>query len=351
MKNYFITFYIQYPYYLPHVLPIAKKLKKYQKSILFVLSNKNTNNFIEDTLNKEEIEFTYGEDRLEEVDSKILFFLNHYEPVQTKSIIVFMAHAIGTKKCSFDSMIFIADIVFTEGDYRFDGLNQKYPQFKDKIYKIGYSKLDPIKQYNNKKISLLENMILDPNKKTILYAPTFYPSSITKMSKSFPLDFKDCNIIVKPHYLSLNRKKYKSQVDMFHKWDKSSNVYICNQKDYDLIPFLAISDILISDESSAVFEFAALNKPVILNRFIKLRLSYMLFPRKLFKRLDQGMDIYRNIGPNPKSYKQMRLDINEELKNSSKYEKIRVEYNKKIVGIVDGDVSKRAVDILLAKSK
>jgi hypothetical protein len=47
----------------------------------------------------------------------------------------------------------------------------------------------------------------------------------------------------------------------------------------------------------------------------------------------------------------MRLDINEELKNSSKYEKIRVEYNKKIVGIVDGDVSKRAVDILLAKSK
>ena len=77
----------------------------------------------------------------------------------------------------------------------------------------------------------------------------------------------------------------------------------------------------------------------------------MLFPRKLFKRLDQGMDIYRNIGPNPKSYKQMRLDINEELKNSSKYEKIRVEYNKKIVGIVDGDVSKRAVDILLAKSK
>jgi CDP-glycerol glycerophosphotransferase (TagB/SpsB family) len=351
LKNYFITFYIQYPYYLPHVLPIAKKLKKYQKSILFVLSNKNTNNFIEDTLNKEEIEFTYGEDRLKEVDSKILFFLNHYEPVHTKSIIVFMAHAIGTKKCSFDSMIFIADIVFTEGDYRFNGLNQKYPQFKDKIYKIGYSKLDPIKQYNNKRISLLENMSLDPNKKTILYAPTFYPSSITKMSKSFPLDFKNCNIIVKPHYLSLNRKKYKSQVDMFHKWDKSSNIYICNQKDYDLIPFLAISDILISDESSAVFEFAALNKPVILNRFIKLRLSYMLFPQKLFKRLDQGMDIYRNIGPNPKSYKQMRLDINEELKNSSKYEKIRVEYNKKIVGIVDGDVSKRAVDILLAKSK
>ena len=346
MKNYFITFYIEYPYYLPHVLPIVSRLKEKNKSLLFVLSARNINDFVEDILKKEKIDFVYGEERLQEINSKYFFFLNHNDATNLKGEILFMGHAIGTKKCAFDSMIFVADKIFVEGDYRYEGLRAKFPKFKDKIYKVGYSKLDFITKYNNKREIILNKFNLNPSKKTILYAPTFYPSSIEKMSKNFPADFKEYNIIVKPHYLSLNRKRYKAHQKRFAFWSKFDNIYICGQKDYDLTPFLAISDLLISDESSAVFEFSALNKPVILNRFLKLRLSYYLFPKKLQKRLDSGMDIYRNIGPNPKNYKEMVKEVKNEFDNPKRYEKIRLTNNKKVVGVVDGNVSQRVVEIL-----
>ena len=49
--------------------------------------------------------------------------------------------------------------------------------------------------------------------------------------------------------------------------------------------------LLISDESSVIFEFAALDKPVICNRFIHLRLSYRLFGRYKFnKRMESAMN-------------------------------------------------------------
>ena len=347
MKNYFITFYIEYPYYLPHVLPIVSKIKERNKSVLFVLSTRNMNDFVEDILKNEHIDFIYDEKRLKEINSEFFFFLNGYDTTDLKGKILFMGHAIGTKKCAFDSMVPVSNLVFVEGEYRYNTLRTKFPEFKEKFQKVGYSKLDFIANYNDKREEILEKFNLDPSKKTILYAPTFYPSSIEKMDKNFPSDLADYNIIVKPHYLSLNRKRYKAHQKLFASWSKFDNIYICDQNDYDLTPFLSISDLLISDESSAVFEFATLNKPVILNRFLKLRFSYYLFPKKLQKRLDSGMDIYRNIGPNPKNYKEMLKEIKNEFDNPTRYEKIRLTNTKNIAGVTDGKVSQRIVNLLL----
>ena len=140
MKNYFITFYIEYPYYLPHALPIVNELKKQNKQVLFVLSKRNINSFVDDVLTIEGIDFVYGQERLHEIESKFLFFFNHYDALDLKGKIIFMAHAIGTKKCAFETMISIADVVFVEGDYRYEGLREKFPQYCDKVEKVGYSK-------------------------------------------------------------------------------------------------------------------------------------------------------------------------------------------------------------------
>ena len=67
-----------------------------------------------------------------------------------------------------------------------------YPN--DVFVNVGFCKLDPI--INEEEDGLCyENLRLDETKKTILYAPTFYPSSIEKFSKNFPSDFKNYNII------------------------------------------------------------------------------------------------------------------------------------------------------------
>ena len=133
---------------------------------------------------------------------------------------------------------------------------------------------------------------------------------------------------------------------MFKQWSRHSNVYVAGVEDFDLTPFMAVSDLMISDESSAIFEFTALNKPVILNRFLKLRLSYYLFPDKLKKRMDSGMDSYRNIGPNPDTYKEMVAFAREELDNPQRYEEIRKKYAAALTGNTDGKVSERIVDFM-----
>ena len=119
------------------------------------------------------------------------------------------------------------------------------------------------------------------------------------MADDFPAEFKDCNIIVKPHYLTYERNKYKKQLQKFKKWEEYSNCKVMPLSEYNLVPFLAIADVMISDESSAMFEFAGLNKPVISNRYFKLRWSYYLMPWKLNKRIDHSKDFYRKNLKNP----------------------------------------------------
>ena len=166
------------------------------------------------------------------------------------------------------------------------------------------------------------------------------------MSDEFPNDFKDYNIIIKPHYLSLSRNKYKGQIIKFDKWKCYKNCQVFGVDEYNLVPFLAISDVMISDESSAIFEFTALNKPVILNRFLKLRWSYYLNPRKFLKRMDSGIDSYRQIGDNAKDYKEMVTFVHQNLDNMNKLEKIRKKFTQDLCGIVDGNSSKRIIDEL-----
>ena len=171
------------------------------------------------------------------------------------------------------------------------------------------------------------------------------------MSDKFPQDFQEFNLIIKPHYMSLSRTRYKGQQKKFHIWQKYPNCTVCGVDEYSLIPFLSMADVMISDESSAIFEFTALDKPVILNRFLKLRWSYYLNPKKLLKRLDPNIEIYRKIGDNAKNYKEMVTMVKKNSKNPEKFKEIRAKYSKAICGEVDGKVSQKIVDFLESYEK
>ncbi|MDQ7086188.1 MAG: CDP-glycerol glycerophosphotransferase family protein [Sulfurovum sp.] len=112
------------------------------------------------------------------------------------------------------------------------------------------------------------------------------------------------------------------------------------------LSIILMADIMISDESSAIFEFASLNKPVIINRFLTLRWSYYLNPKKILKRMDKGMNNYKKIGTNPSSYKEMIEATHRALKDKSTFEVQRLEMVKDICGLVDGQASMRITKVI-----
>ncbi|MBN2598685.1 MAG: CDP-glycerol glycerophosphotransferase family protein [Marinifilaceae bacterium] len=355
--EYFVVFYTEHLYYIPQYLPVARELEKRGLSYLFVIKESgkrdifDQNQIIRNVCEKEALPFQIGEDGLDNANVEYLIcggdqYPETKIPHRQNALII---HGIGTKVSAFTEEKNRYNIRFVEGDFRLRRLNELFPNEKVIWENVGFSKLDDVFRYTEEdKTELLSKMGLDPKKQTLLYAPTFYPSSIEKMSEKFPADFEEFNIIIKPHYFSYLRKRYKAQREKFEKWLKYNNVYFAGFEDYNIAPFFAVADLLISDESSVVFEFAALDKPVICNRFIHLRLSYRLFGRYKFnKRMENAMNRFRDIGENVWSYKKLRTAVEEGLKNPEVNNEKRKEYTKEIIGPVDGKVSVRMVDLLV----
>ena len=348
MKDYFALFYVAYPYYFPHFLPISDELIKRGYRVHYILSDKQNSTLMEEIAQKNGLDYSFGEERLFEIKSDFIFFANPYEKAEElKAKTLFLEHGIGTKSTGFYHIIEYIDTYLVEGTYKYKRLVELYPSHKEKLKMVGFSKFDAIVNISeSEKSALFKKYHLDPSKKTILYAPTFFPSSIEKMHDDFPQDFKACNIIIKAHYLSYERGRYKKQREKFAHWDSFDNCTVVGVEEYNLVPFFTIADILISDESSAMFEFSSLNKPVISNRYFKLRWSYYLLPWKLKKRIDSKKDKYRNILDNAYSYHDTLTLTKEALANPHKLEDKRKAFAEEICGQIDGKVSSRIVDIL-----
>ncbi|RLA82854.1 MAG: hypothetical protein DRG78_06035 [Epsilonproteobacteria bacterium] len=346
-----IYFYVAYPYYFPHFLPISKIFNSYKHKVTYILSDKQNSKNMEDIAKENNLEYMFGEDNIMDNKADIIFFANPSQIAkEIDAVTVFLEHGIGTKSTSFYKTIEYFDIYITEGEQKNNTLKTLYPQYEYKLANVGFSKFDEIVNFTQEdKEQLFDKYNLDKNKKTILYAPTFFPSSIEKMADNFPEEFKECNIIVKPHYLTYERKQYKKQLDKFDKWKSYDNCVVVPLSEYNLVPFLAISDVMISDESSAMFEFAALNKPVVSNRYFKLRWSYYLMPWKLAKRIDKSKDFYRTILDNANNYKETIIYAKEALDNPTKLEDKRLKFSKDLCGNIDGKVSNRIYDVVMNK--
>jgi len=354
--DFFAVFKVDYLYYIPQFLPVAKEMQERGLNFLFILPEKKKRDIIPtldlaiETCEKHNIVYQIGEDKNSYTTANYLISGANSFPETSiayeKSILI--VHGVGTKSGYFTEEQNKYDIRFIEGEFRFNKIKELYPEYNGVLENVGFSKLDDVLNMSQKeKDSLVSELGLDTNKKTILYAPTFFPSSIEKMSKNFPKEFSEYNIIIKPHFFSYLRAKYKAQRKRLEHWAKASNVYVAGIKDYNLAPFFAIADIMISDESSAIFEFAALDKPVICNRFIYLRWTYRLFKSKLANKMDANMNQFRNIGENVSAYKDLKDTVKKELANPQNKHDIREKYTKQVIGPTDGKVAIRMVDTLM----
>jgi hypothetical protein len=351
ITKYFAIFYVSALYYLPHFLPVADEMKKRGLPHAWIFSDKS--NLISNQI-AQDLGLNLINGTLEGPEACADFFIfgNSYDKLASvPGVSVLIYHGIGTKACYYDRDLSGFQIRFVEGVYRKGELDSRSPDSSQERPVVGFSKLDPavfFSRVDREKIIL--TLGLDPSFRTVLYSPTYYPSSIELMNPRFPDDLADLNLIIKPHQFSY-MPKYKKQMRVLEAWKKCPNVYLAKPEDFSLLPFFAVSDAMISDESSAIFEYAALGKPVIRNRFVKLRLSYRLFPWKFKKRMDADIERYSLVAREAHGYREMIKLIREALDNPVPSKDDITRYSQELLGDVDGNVSVRIVDYLVSYKK
>lgn len=128
---------------------------------------------------------------------------------------------------------------------------------------------------------------LVPTKKTVLYLPTHGDlSSIGLLSVSLAKLTPTYNIVVKLHYFTVEEEK--EHVSAL----RQAGVLLVTD-DVDLLPLLSVADVVISDNSSAIFDAVLADKPVVVTDFLSdeyLDVSHKML-REL-RRTQQGASTY-----------------------------------------------------------
>ncbi|NOZ04457.1 MAG: hypothetical protein GXO92_07640 [FCB group bacterium] len=215
--------------------------------------------------------------------------------VKDSTLVCMIYHGIGVKPSYWRDNHPRLDLRFVEGPYRERQLREN--GVGTDLVVVGFAKLDPI--FNGKipdQQYLLREMGLDVEKKTILYAPTFYPSSLERFKTHLAEQTKGYNLIIKLHMWSYFLDKFGGiSLKAQRKWakklaEKYDHIYLVPPSEYNIVPLYKAADILLTEASSTIYEMMALNKPVIVSRFYRLRPSHRLFHYRLYrKRLDWKM--------------------------------------------------------------
>jgi CDP-glycerol glycerophosphotransferase (TagB/SpsB family) len=133
---------------------------------------------------------------------------------------------------------------------------------------IGFPKADSLVDGSFSRAAVLADLALDPSRPTLLYAPTWSPaSSLNTMGEEVirGLLALGTNLIVKLHDRSRDiRPMYSGGVD----WVARLQPLVRNQPaviapGHDISPYLVAADVMITDHSSAGFEYLLLDRPIV----------------------------------------------------------------------------------------
>ncbi len=195
--------------------------------------------------------------------SDAIFVPGNEVPHYLRGVKVQIFHGLaGEKKGHFRIRNYF-DLYLTQGPYFTTGFNKLARKHKDfEVKETGWCKLDPL--YSNHPEYLLERdeLLREHSKKNlVLFSPTFSPSltcALEVKSKIFELaDEEDIFLVIKFHDLMDSQvvNEYKQLASTRH------NVMVAEER--NILKYLIMADIMISDTSSVVYEFLLLNKPVI----------------------------------------------------------------------------------------
>lgn len=218
--------------------------------------------------------------------------------------------------------------------------------FKNKSLDIGYPRNDSLSVDNNEKNikSLKKAYLGNEDANVVLYAPTwrddnFYTRGVYKFEMAFSFESffqhvsEDTILIMRPHYLvknSINIEGFEDRVKIM--------------ADENITELYLMSDMMITDYSSVMFDFANLNRPM------------MFYCYDLEHYRDELRGFYINFemeAPGPIVEKEAdfykQLDVYTQNGGYPSYEKQFKDFQNKFIEWDNGKASQKVSDIIVGK--
>ena len=354
-----ILFETHHLYYLPNFLPIIKEFRlrggySLSASIPHIINDLERQH-VREAVEKIGVEFIDGDNEMarqtelrnRKFDVIIVGVPGMLEKeVSENTVAVMVYHGIGLKESYYRDNSPRINIRAVESQERYDELTRRG---EANLVLTGYTKNDPLAVMNSqKKTELLDTFNLSPQRPTLLYAPTFYPSSVEQMLPKLPGLAQEVNVIIKLHGFSWSQHRYRHHSEQA-KQITGQGIYLVTREDYNIVPYYSVSDVLLSDISSTLFEYLALNRPIIQTTFYKPRLKHRLLKSRLRKRLDlvRSSEIdftYRLDHP-----QELAAMVSETLKNPNSMSVVRLKAAERYLYRTDGKASARLVDAIIEK--
>ena len=190
-----------------------------------------------------------------------------------RTLLCFLNHGTGIKNILYRNLAGHRDVryqIFVEGEYRVQRIAESGNQGKSEVHLVGLPKLDWYFQGRyggSARADVLRRWGLDPNRPTVLFAPTYKPTCMYEVKDAiFSATQSKYNLIVKLHHYSWMGKyaPHRQHRIFEQRVKKYPHAVLLPMSEYNIMPYMAAADTLISEASSTVFDFLALGKTGII---------------------------------------------------------------------------------------
>jgi len=208
-----------------------------------------------------------------------------------------------------------------------------------RIWTIGYPPMDALFMENDSRLPL----DLTAGQPTVLYAPTHNPGlSSALLLADHPVDrllgdLTDVNLVIKPH-----PRLCQQRPGLIDGWKRAvegqPNVWLVTDGALDVAPFLQAADVLVSDASSVIFEYLALDRPIVV-------IDPAEHPQGSASFDPEGIEwIWRDCAFQVSGTNQLAGAVRNALQNPNENSPIRRQYAEKLFGnLTDGNARGRLI--------